>query len=224
MRMRKKKNLKPRMERCERYWVRDPAALRGNWRSLYEGAKELHLEIGCGKGRFTVEMAKEHPDILFLAVEKVLDAMVIAMERADRYGLNNVFFLGTNAANLPDIFSEGEIDRIYLNFSDPWPGKRHAKRRLTHGSFLRLYRRVLKIGGALHIKTDNQDLFEFSVEEIPRFGFELSELTRDLHADGPVGVMTDYECKFYEQGLPINRCVATMLPWEEPQEQKNENL
>jgi hypothetical protein len=107
------------------------------------------------------------------------------------------------------------VDRIYLNFSDPWPGNRHAKRRLTHGNFLRLYRQVLNMGGQIHFKTDNQPLFEFSVEEIPQFGFTLSEVTRNLHENGPVGVMTDYEAKFYELGQPINRLVATMEPWEE---------
>ena len=108
------------------------------------------------------------------------------------------------------------MDRIYINFCDPWPSNRHAKRRLTHGNFLRLYRQVLKMGGQIHFKTDNQDLFTFSIEELPLFGFQLSEVTRDLHANGPVGVMTDYEAKFHDQGLPICRCVGTMVPWEEP--------
>ncbi|MGM9619791.1 MAG: tRNA (guanosine(46)-N7)-methyltransferase TrmB [Oscillospiraceae bacterium] len=213
--MRKKKNLAPRMERCETCWVREPEALRGSWRSLMPEAKDIHLEIGCGKGRFTVEMAKQHPETLFLAVERVLDAMVVAMERAEREEVRNVFFLGIDARSLPEVFAPGEIQRIYLNFSDPWPGNRHAKRRLTHGNFLRLYRAVLSEGGALHIKTDNSALFDFSLAEIPRFGFVLSEVTRDLHADGPQGVMTDYERKFYEEGLPIHRCVATMVPWQE---------
>ena len=219
MRMRKKKNRMPRMERCEAFWIREPETMRGQWQSLMPAAKEIHLEIGCGKGRFTVETAKANPDVLFLAVEKVLDAMVIAMERAQLEGLSNVFFLGIDAEKLPEIFAEGEISRIYLNFSDPWPGKRHAKRRLTHGNFLKLYRKVLAENGALHIKTDNNDLFEFSIEEIPQFGFVLSEVTRDLHASGPCGIMTDYERKFYEEGLNINRCVATMVPWEEPKQE-----
>lgn len=210
MRMRKKKNRESRMERCEAIWIKDPLSMRGNWRSLMPEAKEVHLEIGCGKGRFTVDTAKANPDVLFLAVEKVLDAMVIAMERAQAENLTNVFFLGIDAEKLPDIFAPDEVDRIYLNFSDPWPGLRHAKRRLTHGNFLKLYHQVLPLGGALHIKTDNNDLFEFSLEEIPKFGFTLSEVTRDLHANGPCGVMTDYERKFYEQGLTINRCVATL--------------
>ena len=216
MRMRKKKNLIPRMERCADRLIQDPQALRGRWRDLMPQARELRLELGCGKGRFTAGTAAAEPEVLFVAVEVVPDAMVVAMERCVSAGLTNVFFIDANADRLPDFFAPGEVDRIYLNFSDPWPGNRHAKRRLTHGNFLRLYRQVLRDGGQIHFKTDNQPLFEFSVEEIPQFGFQLSEVTRNLHEHGPVGVMTDYEAKFYDQGLPINRLVATMVPWEEP--------
>ncbi len=216
MRMRKKKNLIPRMERCAARLIQDPAAYAGRWRDLMPAARELRLELGCGKGRFTAGTAGAEPDVLFVAVEVVPDAMVVAMERCAAQGLENVFFIDANADQLPKFFAPGEVDRIYLNFSDPWPGNRHAKRRLTHGNFLKLYRQVLKPEGQIHFKTDNQPLFEFSVEEIPQFGFRLSEVTRNLHEHGPVGVMTDYEAKFYEQGLPINRCVATMEPWEEP--------
>ena len=216
MRMRKKKNLIPRMERCGDFLVRDPYDRRGSWRELMPQARELRLELGCGKGRFTAGTAAAEPDVLFIAVEMVPDAMVVAMERCVNAGLTNVYFVDANADQLPSFFAPGEVDRIYLNFSDPWPSNRHAKRRLTHGNFLRLYRQVLKMGGQIHFKTDNQGLFEFSVDEIPNFGFTLSEVTRNLHEYGPVGVMTDYEAKFYEQGLPINRLVATMVPWEEP--------
>ena len=216
MRMRKKKNLVPRMERCGDFLIRDPYDRVGRWRELMPKAKELRLELGCGKGRFTAGTAVAEPDVLFIAVEMVPDAMVVAMERCVGAGLTNVYFVDANADQLPCFFAPGEVDRIYLNFSDPWPSNRHAKRRLTHGNFLRLYRQVLKMGGQIHFKTDNQPLFEFSVDEIPNFGFTLSEVTRNLHEHGPVGVMTDYEAKFYEQGLPINRLVATMIPWEEP--------
>ena len=216
MRMRKKKNLIPRMERCGDFLIRDPYDRRGNWRELMPQARELRLELGCGKGRFTAGTAAAEPDVLFIAVEMVPDAMVVAMERCVNTGLTNVYFVDANADQLPSFFAPGEVDRIYLNFSDPWPSNRHAKRRLTHGNFLKLYRQVLKMGGQIHFKTDNQGLFEFSVEEIPNFGFTLSEVTRNLHENGPVGVMTDYEAKFYELGQPINRLVATMVPWEEP--------
>lgn len=216
MRMRKKKNLIPRMERCGDHLIRDPYDRQGHWRDLMPQARELRLELGCGKGRFTAGTAAAEPDVLFIAVERVPDAMVIAMERCAAAGLSNVFFVDANADQLPYFFSPGEVDRIYINFCDPWPSKRHAKRRLTHGNFLKLYRQVLRQDGQIHFKTDNQPLFEFSVEEFPSFGFQLSEVTRNLHENGPVGVMTDYEAKFHEQGLPINRCVATMIPWEEP--------
>lgn len=216
MRMRKKKNLIPRMDRCGDRLIRDPYDRRGRWRELMPQARELRLELGCGKGRFTAGTAAAEPDVLFIAVEMVPDAMVVAMERCVNAGLTNVYFVDANADQLPCFFAPGEVDRIYLNFSDPWPSNRHAKRRLTHGNFLKLYRQVLREGGQIHFKTDNQGLFEFSVEEIPRFGFTLSEVTRDLHEHGPVGVMTDYEAKFYELGQPINRLVATMVPWEEP--------
>lgn len=120
------------------------------------------------------------------------------------------------------IFAPGEVDRIYINFCDPWPRSNQKKRRLTHGNFLQLYRRVLPLGGEIHFKSDNDKLFEWSLEEIPLFGFRLSQVTRDLHAGGPVGVMTDYEAKFYQQGVTINRCVATMVPWEAPAEAEGE--
>lgn len=222
MRMRKKKNLIPRMERCGDRLIREPYSMPGKWRELMPQARELRLELGCGKGRFTAGTAAAEPDVLFIAVERVPDAMVMAMERCAAQGLTNVFFIDANADQLPLFFAPGEADRIYINFCDPWPSNRHAKRRLTHGNFLRLYRQVLKMGGQIHFKTDNDKLFQWSVEEIPQYGFALSEVTHDLHANGPVGVMTDYEAKFYELGKNINRCVATMEPWTEPEEEPAE--
>ena len=216
MRMRKKKNLIPRMERCGACLVTEPYNMPGKWRDLMPGARELRLELGCGKGRFTAGVAAAEPDVLLIAVELVPDAMVVAMERCTEAGLNNVFFVSANADQLPHFFAPGEVDRIYINFCDPWPTKKHAKRRLTHGNFLQLYRKVLAEDAQIHFKTDNQGLFEFSVEEIPQFGFTLFEVTRNLHENGPVGVMTDYEAKFYEMGQPINRLVATMVPWTPP--------
>ena len=213
MRMRKKKNLIPRMDRCAPCHVRDGFALKGRWReALMPGAREVHVELGCGKGRFTAGTAAEHPDVLFIAIEKVPDALVVAMERATELALKNVFFVVGDAALLPDYFAPGEVDLIYINFCDPWPPVRQAKRRLTHRGFLDLYRQALVPGGQVHFKTDNQPLFEFSVEEFPAAGYALSEVTRNLHENGPQGVMTDYEAKFYEQGLPINRCVGTLEP------------
>ena len=147
MRMRKKKNLIPRMERCGDRLIREPYSMPGKWRELMPQARELRLELGCGKGRFTAGTAAAEPDVLFIAVERVPDAMVMAMERCAAQGLTNVFFIDANADQLPLFFAPGEADRIYINFCDPWPSNRHAKRRLTHGNFLRLYRQVLKMAG-----------------------------------------------------------------------------
>ena len=217
MRMRKKKNLVPRMERCHAVHISDGFLMKGHWRDLFPGASALYLELGCGKGRFTVETAAQNPDVLFIAIEKVADAQVVAMERAVAAGLANVFFVVGDAAALPDYFAPGEVDRIYINFCDPWPPKRQAKRRLTHRNFLSIYRKVLREGGQIHFKTDNTPLFQFSLEEFLQVGFSLSEVTDDLHQNGPQGVMTDYEAKFHAEGIPIHRCVATMEPWAPPE-------
>lgn len=206
MRMRKKKNLGPRMAACERVWVREPAAYRGRWRELMPEAREVRLEIGCGKGKFTVETAKAEPDVLLIALEKVPDAMVMAMEYAVREELTNVFFLDADAAELPELFADGEIDLIYLNFCDPWPRNKTAKLRLTYRTFLEKYKAVLKDGGELYFKTDNRPLFDFSLEEFAHCGLEVRNVTNDLHHDGVVGILTGYEEKFYALGTPINRC------------------
>ena len=218
MRMRRRNNLAPRMEACESVWIHDPEALRGKWRSLMPSCRELRVEVGCGKGKFTVETAEAEPDVLLIAIERVQDALVLAMEAAIRKGLKNVFFVSLDAANIDQFFADDEIDLLYINFCDPWPRKKNAKRRLTYHTFLEKYKKVLKLGGQIHFKTDNDKLFAWSVEEIPQFGFQLSEVTTDLHKDGAVGVMTDYERKFFNEGKNINRCVATMVPWEEPAE------
>ena len=210
------------MERCEHWQLRDPEELRGRWREEFPGYRELRLELGCGKGRFTCEQARREDGMMLLAVERVADVMVVAMERAQAAGLHNVFFVVGDAALLPDMFAPAEVDRLYINFCDPWPKSNQKRRRLTHGNFLKCYRQVLPMGGQIHFKTDNDKLFHWSVEEIPQYGFVLSEVTRDLHADGPVGIMTDYEAKFYELGKNINRCVATMEPWTEPEEEPAE--
>ena len=212
MRMRKKPNLVPRMERCSRVLIKDPESHRGHWKELMPEAKAVHIELGCGKGRFTAETAAQMPDTLLIAVERVPDAMVIAMERVCAQELQNVFFIDGDAAKLPAYFAPGEVERIYINFCDPWPGSRHAKRRLTHPNFLNLYRQVLTEGGAIHFKTDNRDLFEWSLLQFPQASFLLEAVTRDLHANGICGVMTDYEEKFHNLGTPINRCEATMEP------------
>ena len=210
MRMRKKPNLAPRMERCSELLIADPAQNKGQWRALKPDASALWLEIGCGKGRFTAETAAANPDVLYIAIERVPDAMVIAMERCRQLGLSNVFFVDGDAALLRDYFAPAELDRIFINFCDPWPSNKHAKRRLTHVGFLVLYRGILKVGGQIHFKTDNRDLYEYSLFQFPKAGYTLSEVTRNLHEHGICGIMTDYEEKFHQLGTPINRCVGTM--------------
>ena len=209
MRMRKRRNLSPRMEQCAELLIDTPEELRGRWRQRFPEFRQVQLEIGCGKGRFTTETAASLPDTLIVAIEKVPDAMILAMERAQRRKLSNVRFLDFDAARLPGLFAPGEVERIYLNFSDPWPKSRDAKFRLTAPGFLRMYADVLPLGGQIWFKTDNRPLFDWSVEQLTSEGWAIGELTHDLHENGPVGVMTDYEVKFYEQGLKINRLVAT---------------
>lgn len=209
MRMRKKPNLVPRMEKCSDLLISSPAEYRSHWRDLKPDAKELRLELGCGKGRFTAETAQQNPQVLYVALERVPDAMVIAMERCREKELKNVFFIDGDASRLREYFAPGEVDLLYINFCDPWPSNHHARRRLTHQNFLVLYRGILRDGGEIHFKTDNHDLFEYSLFQFPKVGYTLSQVTRDLHKDGIQGVMTDYEEKFHSIGTPINRCVAT---------------
>jgi len=209
MRMRKKPNLLPRMEKTTAVLITDPEAYLGHWREHLPGFSALHLELGCGKGRFTADTAAADPEILLLAVERVPDAMVIGMERVCERGLTNVRFMDRDVSLLPELFEKGEVDRIYINFCDPWPKSRYAKNRLTAPGFLRLYADVLPEGGEIHFKTDNRPLFDWSVEQFAAEGWAINELTNDLHANGIRGVMTDYEAKFHAEGVPINRLVAT---------------
>ncbi len=208
MRMRKKPNLIPRMEWCAAVQVTQPESLRGRWLEAFPGYRELRVELGCGKGRFTADSAFDEPDVLFAAVERVPDAMVVAMERVCERGIENVRFIDADAVRCTEIFAPGEVSRIYINFPDPWLKKRQFKRRLTAPSFLALYEQILKPGGEIWFKTDNRPLFDWSVESFCENGWTLSQVTNDLHKNGPAGVMTDYEAKFHAEGVPINRLVA----------------
>ena len=208
MRMRKKPNLAPRLERCASLIISEPEKNRGAWRGCLDGYEELRLELGCGKGRFTAGAAAEDPQIMLLAVERVADAMVVAAERCLDAGIENVRFMDMDALRLREVFAPGEVDRIYINFCDPWPKSRDAKHRLTAPGFLRAYAELLSPGSEIQFKTDNRPLFDWSVEQLCAEGWLIRELTNDLHENGPVGVMTDYEAKFHEQGVRINRLVA----------------
>ena len=222
MRMRRMKNLEPRMEACAALRIAEPAALKGSWRSLKPDAAALWVEVGCGKGKFTAETAQANPDVLLIAVERCREAMVVAMEKAQAMGLTNVFYIDMDVANMEEIFASFEIDRLFINFPDPWPRKKNAKRRLTYRTFLQKYCQVIKEGGEIHYKTDNAPLFEFSVEEFALCGLEVKNLTRDLHKDGIVGIMTGYEEKFHDLGTPINRCEVVCKPFQLPEEEKKD--
>ena len=220
MRMRKMRNLEPRMERCSAYRIAEPAAMRGSWRSLMPECSALWVEVGCGKGKFTAETAQANPTVLLIAVERCKEAVVVAMEKARDMGLKNVFYIDMDVAMMEDFFAPQEIDRLFINFPDPWPRKKNAKRRLTYRTFLEKYCHVVRENGEIHFKTDNAPLFEFSLEEFAACGLEVKNLTRDLHKDGIVGIMTGYEEKFYGLGTPINRCEVICKPFVLPPEEK----
>ena len=222
MRMRRMKNLEPRMEKCADVRIQNPEDYKGKWRSLMPQCTALWVEVGCGKGKFTAETAQANPDVLLIAVERCREAMVVAMEKAKGMGLKNVFYIDMDVANIEEIFDRGEMDRLFINFPDPWPRKKNAKRRLTHRGFLDKYCRTVREGGEIHFKTDNAPLFEFSVEEFAACGLQVNNLTRDLHANGIVGIMTGYEEKFHSLGTPINRCEVVCKPFVLPKEEKKE--
>ena len=220
MRMRRMKNLESRMAACADLRITKPEELKGNWRSLKEDATALWVEVGCGKGKFTAETAAANPDVLLIAVERCREAMVVAMEKAQSMGLKNVYYIDMDVEKIEEIFAGFEIDRLFINFPDPWPRKKNAKRRLTYRTFLDKYCRVVRTGGEIHYKTDNAPLFEFSVEEFAACGLEVKNLTRNLHENGIVGIMTGYEEKFHSLGTPINRCEVVCKPFVLPKEEK----
>jgi len=210
--MRRKPKLESRIKRCGHLIVTEPERFAGQWLEEFSTGEaeynKLHIELGCGKGIFTVEVAKNEPAVLLIGVEKISNVLVAALELAEQEESNNVKFINRLADDLTSFFAENEASRIYINFCDPWPANRHAKRRLTGQRFLEMYKIVLQPEGEIHFKTDNRQLFEFSLVELENYGFSLSEITYNLHENGPVGIMTDYEKKFHEQGIKINRCVA----------------
>ena len=220
MRMRRMKNLESRMAACADLRITNPADFKGKWRSLKEDCTALWVEVGCGKGKFTAETAQANPDVLLIAVERCREAMVVAMEKAQAMGLKNVYYIDMDVANIEEIFAGFEIDRLFINFPDPWPRKKNAKRRLTHRGFLDKYCRTVREGGEIHFKTDNAPLFQFSVEEFAACGLQVNNLTRNLHENGIVGIMTGYEEKFHALGTPINRCEVVCKPFELPKEEK----
>lgn len=208
--MRKKKNCAARIERCGDIRITDPENHKGKWNEVFGNDNPIHVEIGCGKGSFIVGMAKMYPDVNFIAIEKVEDVIVMAMEKAIANEIENVRFMDLDAERIEEFFEKGEIKRIYLNFSDPWKKGKQAKRRLTHKNFLDRYKKVLNSGDYIWFKTDNQKLFEFSLNSFCAEGFKLRNITLDLHNSGFEGnVITEYEQRFMDLGQPIYRLEAT---------------
>lgn len=207
MRMRKKKNQEARVNACDALMIHGREEL-----LTYKEHFPCALEIGCGKGGFICQLAKRNPDRFYIALEVSTGALITAMERAISEKIENIRFINANATMLGDLFQKGEIDRIYLNFSDPWPKARHYKRRLTYRSFLELYRSILTDDGAIEFKTDNRALFDFSLEEFEACQMRITELTYDLHNSeyNENNIVTEYEKTFSEKGFTINRAVVYM--------------
>ena len=195
-----------------KYAIKNPEEYYGNWRSLFEKpvTSKLHIEIGMGKGKFIQEMASLNPDISYIGIEKFSSVLVRALEKRPLLESDNLYFIRFDAENINSIFAENEVDRIYLNFSDPWPKDRHAKRRLPSKEFLARYDQFLIPDGRLEFKTDNKDLFDFALEELEPAGWKAEVVTRDLHHDEKLcqgNIMTEYEEKFSAQGNPIYKYI-----------------
>ncbi|XJZ26524.1 tRNA (guanosine(46)-N7)-methyltransferase TrmB [Bacillota bacterium Lsc_1132] len=207
MRLRNKPWAQDKINQHPQYVTPNPEAMKGKWQEAFEKQQPLHLEIGSGKGRFITEMAKAHPDINYIGIEVYKSVLVAALDRVIEADLPNVKLLNVNANDLEKFFEKNEVDRIYLNFSDPWPKSRHEKRRLTYKSYLKTYESILKDGGEIHFKTDNQGLFEYSLMSFSAYGMLLTYISLDLHKSNYEGnIMTEYEQKFSEKGNRIYRC------------------
>lgn len=210
MRLRKKPWTDYEFSKSE-YLISDSKANKGKWREVFQNNNPIHIEIGTGKGKFLTTMSVLNPEINYIAIERQTNVIVSALKKAREVqaGKNIVYFVG-DAKEIPDFFNAKEIDRIYINFCDPWPNKRKwEKRRLTHANFLDIYEDILKPFGGLFFKTDNRDLFEFSLNEICNKGWQLKNISLDLHNSTiEDNVKTEYEQKFSEKGMPIYRLEA----------------
>lgn len=178
----------------------------GTWKEIFGNENPLHIEIGMGKGQFIHAMAKQNPDINYVGIEKYSSVLLRAIQKMEEEELPNLKFIRMDAEDVVKVFAKGEVDKIYLNFSDPWPKDRHAKRRLPSRQFLGRYDIILKEGARLEFKTDNRDLFDFAVEELEPAGWKAEVITYDLHADEKLvagNIMTEYEEKFSSMGNPI---------------------
>ncbi len=188
------------------YVIQEPTENKGRWKEAFDQPGELHIEVGMGKGKFLNEMARRNPHINYIGVEMYSSVLLRALQKMEVDPLPNLKFLCVDARLLSDIFEKGEVDHIYLNFSDPWPKDRHAKRRLPSRQFLARFDQILKADGKISFKTDNRDLFDFALEELEPAGWKAEVVTYDLHADTTLcegNIMTEYEEKFSSKGNPI---------------------
>ena len=209
MRMRRKKHREERMEACSELLIEDITVFKNDIGKIFDNDKPIHMEIGCGKGKFITETAALNPDINYIAVEKISDVIVLALEKVKAAGLRNVRFLRGDANIFGEFDTGTKCDRLYINFCDPWKKSGYAKRRLTHERFLSIYEKLLKSNGEIHFKTDNRMLFEFSLNSFSDYGMRLRNITLDLHNSNFEGnVMTEYETNFVNLGQPIYRCEA----------------
>ena len=194
------------------YCIKEPESKKGNWQSVFSSTQPLHIEIGMGKGRFIMDMAAAHPDINYLGIERYSSVLLRALQKMEETPMPNLRFICMDAADVTEVFAKDEVSRIYLNFSDPWPKDRHAKRRLTSQTFLGRYDKILKPEGHVEFKTDNKDLFQFSLEQAEPAGWHLDAFTWDLHHDETLNqgnVMTEYEQKFSSMGNPICKMIIS---------------
>ena len=192
--------------------IKNETEQKGNWHTLFGNNHPIHIEIGMGKGQFLLTLAKKYPTINYIGIERYSSVLLRALEKLDSEeyeGLTNIRFICMDAADISEVFEKGEVEKIYLNFSDPWPKSRHEKRRLTYKTFLDTYKQILPENGEIHFKTDNRGLFEYSLASFSQYGMVLNKVWLDLHASDYEGnVMTEYERKFSEKGQVIYRVEA----------------
>ena len=209
MRRRKVKGADIKLLSYKDYVLRDNIeALKGKWNEKFNNNNPIHVEFGTGRGKFITTLATQNPDINYIAFEIKEEVLIKGVEKAVEANLNNILFAWADVKNILDYFDEDELSRVYVNFCDPWPKKRWAKRRLTHTNFLNMYEKVLNENGELHFKTDNQNLFEFSLNEISANDWQLKNISLDLANSDFENVTTEYEDKFMSYGMKIYRCEA----------------
>ena len=197
---------------ANKYCILEEDPQKGNWASIFGNENPIHIEVGMGKGRFLMSLARQNPQINYIGIEKYSSVLIRALEKMEEEPLENIRFIRMDAEKITDMFDRDEVSRIYLNFSDPWPKDRHAKRRLTSQAFLNRYDQILKKDGRIEFKTDNKDLFAFSLEQAEPAGWHLDAFTWDLHRDAAMNqgnIMTEYEEKFSSQGNPICKMILS---------------